>query len=171
VRPIEPDDRDDLAEHLRADWGSTKIATRGRLVDVTTHAGFMAEEFGEWLGYATYELSDGELEISALSTEHKGRGAGSALIAACVRAATDAGATRVWLITTNDNTAALRFFQRRGFVLVALRPGAVEQARATLKPEIGLIGLDEIPIRDELELELPRAEWPSFLEKHEWPSI
>ena len=98
------------------------------------------------------------------------RGAGSALLAACVRAAVDAGATRLWLITTNDNMPALRFYQRRGFVLVALRPGAIDEARRTLKPEIHLTGRDEIPIRDEIELELPRAAWPQFLEKYEWPS-
>jgi ribosomal protein S18 acetylase RimI-like enzyme len=169
VRPIEPDDRDDLAEHLRADWGSTHVATRGRLVDVAALPGFVAEELGEWLGYAAYELRDGELEVSVISSTGARRGAGSALLAACVRAAADAGATRLWLITTNDNTAALRFYQRRGFTLVALRPGAVDEARKTLKPEIGLLGVDDIPIRDEIELELPRAAWPPFMEKYEWP--
>ena len=170
MRPIEPDDRESLADHIRDDWGSTNVATRGRLVDVSALPGFVARDFGEWLGYATYELRDGELEVSVLSSAGARRGAGSALVAACVRAATDAGATRVWLITTNDNTAALRFYQRRGFVLAALRPGAVDDARRTIKPEIALTGLDDIPIRDEIELELPRAAWPSFLEKYEWPS-
>ena len=170
MRPIEPDDRDELMDHVVDDWGSTNVATRGRLVDVTTLPGFVAEDFGEWLGYATYELRDGEVEVSVLASEGARRGAGSAPLAACVRAATDAGATRLWLITTNDNTAALRFYQRRGFILVALRAGAVDEARRTIKPEIGLLGRDDIPIRDELELELPPDAWPQFLEKHEWPS-
>ena len=170
MRPILPTDRDELTDHVVDDWGSTNVATRGRLVDVTTHAGFMAEDFGEWLGYATYELRGGELEISTLSTEHRRRGAGSALIAACVRAAVDAKATRVWLITTNDNIPAIRFYQRRGFVLVALHPGSVDEMRRTIKPEIGLLGADDIPIRDEIELELPVDAWPPFLEKYEWPS-
>jgi hypothetical protein len=59
----------------------------------------------------------------------------------------------LWLVTTNDNTHALRFYHRLGFRLAALHPGAVEAARR-LKPEIPLLGLDEIPIRDELELEI-----------------
>jgi ribosomal protein S18 acetylase RimI-like enzyme len=170
VRPIEPRDRDALADHLRDDWGSTQVATRGRLVDVSQLPGFIARDFGEWLGYITYEMRDGELEVTALSSAGVRRGTGSALLAACVRAAADAGATRVWLITTNDNIAGLRYYQRRGFVLVALRPGAVEEARRTLKPEISLVGADDIPIRDEIELELPRAAWPQFVEKYEWPS-
>jgi hypothetical protein len=58
--------------------------------------------------------------------------------------------------TTNDNTRALRFYQRAGFHLTALRPGAVTAARKS-KPEIPELGEDGIPIRDEIELtmELP----------------
>jgi hypothetical protein len=74
------------------------------------------------------------------------------------------------VVTTNDNLGALRFYQRRGFVLAALRPGAITEARRTLKPEISEIGADGIPIRDELELELPAAAWPAFVERYAWPS-
>jgi hypothetical protein len=49
---------------------------------------------------------------------------------------------------------ALRFYQRRGFVLSALRPGAVDQARKQLKPQISTVGEFGIPLRDEIELEL-----------------
>jgi len=57
-------------------------------------------------------------------------------------------------MTTNDNLRALGFYQRRGFRLASLRPGAVDEARRTLKPEIPEIGDDGIPIRDELDLEM-----------------
>jgi ribosomal protein S18 acetylase RimI-like enzyme len=60
---------------------------------------------------------------------------------------------RIWLITTNDNTSGLRFYQKRGFVLSALYRNALEQSRE-LKPEIPSVGLDGIPLRDEIELEL-----------------
>jgi ribosomal protein S18 acetylase RimI-like enzyme len=53
----------------------------------------------------------------------------------------------------NDNLHALRFYQKRGFVLVALHRNALEASRK-LKPEIPLVGIDGIPIRDEIELEL-----------------
>ncbi|NWG75746.1 MAG: GNAT family N-acetyltransferase [Rubrivivax sp.] len=61
--------------------------------------------------------------------------------------------TRVWLLTTNDNVNALRFYQKRGFVLAALHREAVAHARQ-IKPEIPLSGEYGIPIRDELELEM-----------------
>ena len=77
-----------------------------------------------------------------------------------VRAARGGGpdrARRAWLparglTTTNDNVDALRFYQRHGFRLVELRPGAVDAARR-LKPEIPATGAHGIPLRDELELE------------------
>jgi hypothetical protein len=54
--------------------------------------------------------------------------------------------------TTNDNLEALRFYQRRGFVLVALHAGAIAESRR-LKPAIPLAGRYGIAIRDEIELE------------------
>jgi ribosomal protein S18 acetylase RimI-like enzyme len=78
---------------------------------------------------------------------------GTALINAVIEAARRQGCTRVWLITTNDNLHALRFYQKRDFVLVAVHANAVARARQ-IKPEIPLIGRDGIPIRDEIELEL-----------------
>ena len=57
------------------------------------------------------------------------------------------------MITTNDNLNALRFYQKRGFELVAVHPHAVDEARR-IKLEIPMLGEDEIPIRDEIELEM-----------------
>ncbi len=48
---------------------------------------------------------------------------------------------------------ALRFYQKRGFVLVAIHRDALDISRK-LKPEIPLIGNDGIPLRDEIELEM-----------------
>jgi ribosomal protein S18 acetylase RimI-like enzyme len=81
------------------------------------------------------------------------RGVGSALVDAVRNAAANAGCQRLWLITTNDNTTALRFWQKRGFRLAALYRNAIEQSRK-LKPEIPLTGNDGISIRDEIELEI-----------------
>jgi ribosomal protein S18 acetylase RimI-like enzyme len=81
------------------------------------------------------------------------RGVGSALLEDVASLARRRRCRRLWLITTNDNLNALRFYQRRGLRLVAVRPGAVVEARK-LKPEIPTMGAEGIPIRDEIELEL-----------------
>jgi len=164
-------DRPRLAEHLAASWGSTSVVSRGRLHEAAELPGFVASDGGRWLGYSAYEIVGSSMEVVVLDSPMPERGAGSALIAACADLALQRGLERLWLVTTNDNLRALRFYQRRGFVLVDLRPGAVDEARRTLKPEIATVGLDEIPIRDELELELPRDVWPGFVERHRWPSI
>ena len=74
-------------------------------------------------------------------------------MAAATEEARRQGCRRLWLITTNDNTHALRFYQRRGLQLAALHRNAIEESRR-LKPEIPQHGADGIPLRDELELEL-----------------
>lgn len=68
------------------------------------------------------------------------------------RVARQAGCTRLWLVTTNDNVDALRFYQRRGFTLTALRTHAVTYSRQVLKPGIPVTGSYGIELRDELEL-------------------
>jgi hypothetical protein len=74
------------------------------------------------------------------------------LVIAAADLAVAVGCRRYWVLTTNDNVDALRFYQRRGFRLTAVRCGAVDEARRTVKPEIPLTGDYGIPIRDEIEL-------------------
>ena len=76
------------------------------------------------------------------------------LVAEAARLAAEMGCSR-WVVTTNDNVDALRFYQRRGFRLVAVRCGAVDDSRRTLKPSIPLAGDYGIPLRDEIELAQP----------------
>jgi hypothetical protein len=57
-------------------------------------------------------------------------------------------------LTTNDNIDGLHFYQRRGFRLTQLNAGAVDDARAMLKPEIPREGSYGIPLRHELILEI-----------------
>lgn len=69
------------------------------------------------------------------------------------------GCERLWLVTTNDNVDALRFYQKRGFALVRLYRRAIENSRR-LKPGIPLVGAYGIPIRDEIELEMVLHDGP-----------
>ena len=143
--------------------------TRGRLVDVLTLPGFVAVDDGNWIGYLSYENRAGDIEVVVLESLLEGQGVASALLARCAGEAVSEAARRLWLLTSNDNTPALRFYQRRGFVLVAVHRDAITHARANLKPEIPLTGKDDIPLRDEIELELPHAIWPDFIERYSWP--
>lgn len=153
IREYDEDlDRPWAEARMDAEWGGALQARRGEFQDVLALPGFVYEEDGRPLGIATYRIESDQCELAFIEALEKRRGIGTALLAAvCVAAA---GCGRLWLVTTNDNLDALRFYQRRGLRLVAVRPGAVDDARATLKPSIGRVGAYGIPIRDELELEL-----------------
>ena len=128
------------------------VAGRDELHHVTGLPGFVAELDGEAVGLATWRLTGDEVEVVGIETWVDGRGVGTALLGAVREVAAGLGCHRVWLTTTNDNTRALRFYQRRGFELVALHRDGASRAR-DLKPTIPWIGDDGIPIRHELELE------------------
>jgi RimJ/RimL family protein N-acetyltransferase len=115
--------------------------------------GFVALMDERPVGCVTVNVSDRACEIVTLNSLHPGRGIASALIEAVQDHARRAGWRRIWVVTTNDNLDALRFYQRRGFVLVALRRNAVDAARQ-IKPQIPRVGMHGIPIRDEIELEM-----------------
>ena len=83
-------------------------------------------------------------------------GIGTALLEAVIEQARRRGCGRLLLVTTNDNLAAQRFYERRGLRLVAVHAGAVDQARK-LKPEIPPRSEDGVAISDELEYQLALA--------------
>jgi ribosomal protein S18 acetylase RimI-like enzyme len=127
--------------------------SRGVLSRPEALTGFVAERDREAVGLATYRIDGDECEIVTIDALVEGEGIGTALLDAVADAARAARCRRVWLITTNDNLRALRFYQRRGYVLVALHREAIAESRR-LKPSIPETGEHGIPIRDELELEL-----------------
>jgi len=129
------------------------MVVHGKLYYPHDLPGFIAAQEGEWVGLLTYQIEGSACEIVTLNSLRPGTGVGSALIAAVRKIAQSANCARLWLITTNDNMHALRFYQKRGFRLVAVHPNALEHSRK-LKPEIPLVGFDGIPLRDELELEI-----------------
>ncbi|MBU0637591.1 MAG: GNAT family N-acetyltransferase [Planctomycetes bacterium] len=153
VRALKPKDREWAVEVLRAAWGDTKVVTRGCIHNTAELPGLVAVLDGEQSGLITYRLAESECEIVTLNSIREGRGVGTALLAAVRQEAGARLCRRLWLITTNDNLAALRFYQRRGFCLAAVYPGALEHSRA-LKPEIPEMGREGIPLRDEIELHM-----------------
>ena len=107
----------------------------------------------EPVGLCTYKIIESQCEIITLNSLKENLGIGGALITEVVEMAKKKKCKRVWLITTNDNLHALGFYQRRGFTFAQLYPNAIQKSRQ-LKPEIPLYGENDIPIRDELELEI-----------------
>lgn len=152
--PVTEENRAAANAFLRERWGGTQMAVRDTLLDLSEADGFAALEDGALCGLVTYAVSGDACEITSLGSARERRGVGSGLLERAVDAARGAGCAWVTLITTNDNTEALRFYQRRGFEIAAVRRGAVTRARKTLRPSIPERGEGGIPIEHEIELEL-----------------
>jgi N-acetylglutamate synthase-like GNAT family acetyltransferase len=153
IRKINAADMNWIQRVLKDYWGSCLIVSRGNIYQADHLPGFIAKNSGENVGLVTYSINNTECEIVTLNSLSEDQGIGTSLLNEVIITARKAGCQFLCLITTNDNLRALRFYQKRGFILFALHPRAVEQSRK-LKPEIPEIGYNGIPIRDELELQM-----------------
>ncbi|MGH3190852.1 MAG: GNAT family N-acetyltransferase [Streptosporangiaceae bacterium] len=154
IRPVNDVDRPMLCWLVAELWGSEAVAVHGTVFQPADLPGFIAERSGRLTGLLTYHVAGDVLEIVTLNAIERRTGIGTLLIEAAVGKARLCGGREIRLTTTNDNIDALRFYQRRGFRLAELRPGAVDRARE-VKPEIPTVGDYGIPLRDEIDLTLP----------------
>lgn len=150
LRRLTQDDLPRLHNFWIEHWGSESMIMHGEIVRYDEVEGFV---FEDWIGLITFMVRGDECEITSLNSLQEGRGIGACLIEEVIRESKARNCRRLFLVTTNDNLDALGFYQRRGFELAALRRGALAESRK-LKPSIPLIGENNIPLRDELELEM-----------------
>jgi len=153
ISAIQNTDRPWIKEILNQHWGSTTIVSRGTVHQADLLPGFIAHLQGQKAGLITYHIHNSECEIVTINSFIERIGIGQELIRAVLEEAKKMECKRVWLITTNDNVPALIFYQKAGFQLCSLHKDAVKISRQ-LKPEIPLLGFKDIPIRDEIELEI-----------------
>ena len=155
VRSIEESDQEIVREVLIQRWDSHQITSRGKVLDGTKLAGFIVETVDHRVcGLITVNIQGDECEVVTIDALEPHLGIGTRLLEAACEYASSRACRRLWLVTTNDNLNALRFYQRRGMRLVKLHPGAIDHARQYLKPEIPLVGEHGIAIRDEIEFEV-----------------
>jgi GNAT superfamily N-acetyltransferase len=155
VQKTQEADREWIKRWLRFQWGAEIVVVHDQIYYPADLPGYIATEQDsvEPIGLITYLIRDKDCEIVTLDSRREGVGVGSALIETVKEQARARDCLRLWLVTTNDNLNALRFYQKRGFHIVKVNVGAVERARQQ-KPEIPELGNQGIPIRDEIELEL-----------------
>jgi GNAT superfamily N-acetyltransferase len=156
LRALTDGDREWVGDFIVERWGASVVTGRGRSWEPAELAGFAAFEGDRFVGLVTYELTGEACEIVTIDAIVEGEGVGTALLSAVEEVARAHRCGRVQLLTTNNNLRALAFYQKRGFRLVGLVPGAVDEARK-VKPSIPPIDAQGLPIRDELHLELRLA--------------
>jgi GNAT superfamily N-acetyltransferase len=153
IRSLKQTDREWVSNLMIERWGSEKVVSRGVLHETGELPGFIAIVDNKPAGLITYNIMEDNCEIITLDSLIENIGIATALIDEVKRIADENGCARLWLITTNDNIHAIRFYQKRGFTITAIHCNAIEHSRR-LKPQIPLIGSEGIPIRDEIEFEI-----------------
>jgi ribosomal protein S18 acetylase RimI-like enzyme len=153
LRRLSPNDLPRLRQFWIEHWGGEEMITRGKIYRPEQLEGFVVEEGDEWLGLLTFAIEGGECEVTSLDSLREGQGIGSKLLDQAFEEARARGCKRLFLITTNDNLNALGFYQKRGFEIVTVYRGVVNESRK-IKPGIPLVGYNNIPLRDEIELEI-----------------
>lgn len=151
VHPRREADRPWLLDLWNREWGGDTMVSRGRVYRLEDVEAVIAVQGGAYVGAATFVILDDECELLSLNSMVEGIGVGTRLLQAVEDAAKQAGVSRVTLITSNDNLKAMRFYQRRGYRFHAVHVGAIDEARKQ-KPSIPLLGLDGIPLHDEIEM-------------------
>jgi ribosomal protein S18 acetylase RimI-like enzyme len=149
-----------LRQFWNEHWDDEFVVAHGTVFNPENVSGFIALDGNEWVGLITYTFLDTDCEIVSIDSLRENEGIGTALIEKVIEEAKANQCRRVHLTTTNANLRALGFYQKRGFQLCTLRVNAVNEARK-LKPSIPLIGENDIPLRDEIELEIALTPDPS----------
>ena len=151
IRPMT--DRMALTELLRLRWSDGTVSVRGKLIGVLDVEAVGAYADGRLQGVATWLVEEGTLYLATMNNVTDRRGVSTALLDAMIALGREKGFPVLRALISNDNTQALRFYQRRGFRIVAVHIGVVDMMRR-IKPAIPERGVDGIPMRDEIELEM-----------------
>jgi len=159
IRPVGVEDLPWVRRVLSETFASPRIVSRGVLHVATDLPGFLAEEGGTPIGLLLYHMGARECEVVVLLSLQERTGVATQLLARAEQAARGAGCYRLWLVTTNDNQSAIAFYQARGWRQVAVRRGAVAEARR-LKPEIPERGTSGLAKEDEIEFEFTLGDPP-----------
>ncbi len=152
INPVKTEQKALIKAFITDNWGSHIVVTKGQVHNVTDLPGFISIQDGQIIGLITYNIFKKECEIVTLDSRVKNLGLGTQLINKVLAVAKQNKCIRVWLITTNDNTQAIRFYQKRDFLWAGFYKNAIENSRK-IKPEIPELGKDDIPIKHEIEFE------------------
>lgn len=168
VRDFVEDDHDWARALLAEHGGGTHLMARlGELVDPLTREGLVAEQGGEPIGLLTVDEGERGVEVLTLHSAIPSRGAGTLLLSTALELTIATGAPRLWLVTTNDNLRAIRFYLHRGMRVAAIHEGGVDADRASVKPQLPETNAENgIPLRDYVEFELRPVAGDTLPERH-----
>lgn len=153
IRSLDDADRRWVGAVMRERWGAPVVVSRGVSHQPDRLAGFLAVAHDQPVGLLTFRFDGSACEVVTIDALVERVGIGTLLLQRVAALARARGCRRLWLVTTNDNTSALHFYQRRGFSIAAIHRNALVVSRQ-IKPSLPLTSPDGIPLRDEIEMEI-----------------
>jgi len=145
LRPAGPPDRAWIAEMTKP-VGGPIVVSGGALHDLRDRPGLVALEHR---GLILWHDADNTREILALVAAPQGQGTGLLLLQAATLDAKARGLTRAILDTTDDNSRAIRFYERNGFAVEDIvKDGFAEVLLLKNLPADPVMGQHGQPIRD-----------------------
>lgn len=114
LQKIDEKNRDNVNQILWEEWRCPPSISRGKIIDTTILPGFLFIENEVIKGVITYNIENEECEIVTLNSFEENKGIGTALINEILDNAQKNECKRLWLITTNDDINAIRFYQKKG---------------------------------------------------------
>lgn len=153
IRSATLNDSSWLNDLMEKSWGGLPLVIRGKKYYPILLEGIIAENEKDIAGFLFYEIQDEDCEIIVFEVFDKFKGTGTIILNKLKEVAISKHCKRIYLMTTNDNLDALRFYQKRGFTICEIHLDSVKFSRK-IKPTIGMFGDHGIPVRDEIDLEL-----------------
>jgi GNAT superfamily N-acetyltransferase len=144
-----------IREHLLATFTVDHLLVMGKpypISELSVVGAYGADD--KLQGLAFWTMRGNLALLAAVISLSRHKGVARALLDHVADLARANKASRLRAMTTNDNLDALRFYQLYGFRLTALFPNALDMLRA-LHPSLSREGLNGLPRRDSIELEMP----------------
>ncbi|MBC7260953.1 MAG: GNAT family N-acetyltransferase [Chloroflexi bacterium] len=150
VRAAQPEDYDAIKEMALMYWGETEVVCFDQTYDILKLPALLAFSDDKLAGMLSYAIEGDRMTIVMLNVhpEFQGRRTARSLLAIAEREARNRGLSRLVVATSNDDLPALYLYQRWGFVISEIKPGAILAHHGREEP-----GFASIPVRDEIRLE------------------
>jgi len=153
VRDAAAADADKIRRLFKGQFGHTPLVAFGAVVPIDPASTLVAEAENEVGGALAWRRMDEVLHVIAVAIEPMWQraGLGGHLVAEAELLARRLNLTRVVATISNDNIPALYFYQRRGYRITEVVPGAIAAHTGPVPPA----GFAGIPVADEVHLSKP----------------